>query len=233
MVITELHVSDVDASVEFYSQLGLVPTARAPSWATLAIGDGELRLQSDGYVRSHDHYFTPHLDRRPRGIGVEICVEVTEPVDDVAARIRPGGAIVRELVNRDWGARDFRVADPDGYFVRVTTQLRRAGRARTAAAVTKQDAGMIARTVVVGSKDGLHARPAAAVVRAASGLNPPVRISRPGGEAVDARSILSVLGLDAHQGDEVVLSADGPGADAAVDAIADLVAAELDAPIHP
>jgi phosphocarrier protein len=45
---------------------------------------------------------------------------------------------------------------------------------------------------------------------------------------VDARSILSVLALDARGGDEVVLAADGDGADQALDELAALVARDLD-----
>jgi len=46
---------------------------------------------------------------------------------------------------------------------------------------------------------------------------------------VPANSILSVLTLDAKGGEEVVLSAEGEGADAALDALAELVASDLDA----
>jgi phosphocarrier protein HPr len=72
------------------------------------------------------------------------------------------------------------------------------------------------RRVVIGSKVGLHARPAAMFVQAA------------GGDPVDARSILSVLALDARGGDEVVLAAEGDGADQALDELAALVARDLD-----
>jgi phosphocarrier protein HPr len=83
------------------------------------------------------------------------------------------------------------------------------------------------RRVVVGSKVGLHARPAAMFVQAAK---QPVKvtIAKAGGDPVDARSILSVLALDARGGDEVVLAADGDGADQALDELAALVARDLD-----
>jgi phosphocarrier protein HPr len=87
---------------------------------------------------------------------------------------------------------------------------------------------MAERTVVLGSKVGLHARPAALFVRAASGQPVRVTISKPGGKPADARSILAVLALDARGGDEVVLTADGDGADEALDALAELLARDLD-----
>jgi lactoylglutathione lyase len=123
MVEVELHVGDVDAAVDFYTDVGFEVEGRGASWARLRLGGGRLRLQSDDYIKSHPHYFSEHLDRRPRGIGVEIVVEVDEGIDEVAARMHARGAIVKDLHERPWGARDFRVADPDGYFVRVTTPL--------------------------------------------------------------------------------------------------------------
>lgn len=123
MVDVELHVGDVDAAVDFYADIGFEVEGRGSSWARLRLGGGRLRLQSDEYIRGHPHYFSEHLDRRPRGIGVEIVAEVDDDIDEVAMRMRSRGAIVKELQDREWGARDFRVADPDGYFVRVTTPL--------------------------------------------------------------------------------------------------------------
>jgi phosphocarrier protein len=88
---------------------------------------------------------------------------------------------------------------------------------------------MPTRTVTVGSKVGLHARPAALFVQAAAKTGVPVFIGKPGEKPADARSILSVLGLDARGGDEVVLSAEGDGAEAALDTLAALVEQDHDA----
>jgi phosphocarrier protein HPr len=84
------------------------------------------------------------------------------------------------------------------------------------------------RRVVIGSKVGLHARPAAMFVQAAAKQPVKVTIAKTGGDPVDARSILSVLALDARGGDEVVLAAEGDGADQALDELAALVARDLD-----
>ena len=56
------------------------------------------------------------------------------------------------------------------------------------------------RRVVVGSKVGLHARPAAMFVQAAAKQPVKVTIAKAGGDPVDARSILSVLALGAKTG---------------------------------
>jgi phosphocarrier protein HPr len=55
-----------------------------------------------------------------------------------------------------------------------------------------------------------------------------VTIAKVGGDPVDARSILSVLALDARGGEEVMLAADGDGAEQALDELAALVARDLD-----
>ncbi|UYQ60357.1 HPr family phosphocarrier protein [Streptomyces peucetius] len=85
------------------------------------------------------------------------------------------------------------------------------------------------RTVVVGSRSGLHARPAAVFVQAAARQPVKVTVARDGGTPVDARSLLSVLALGAKHGDPLVLSAEGDGAEAAIEELATLAAADLDA----
>jgi phosphocarrier protein HPr len=74
------------------------------------------------------------------------------------------------------------------------------------------------RTVIVTNPAGLHARPSAAIVQAVRRFHSKVRI-RNGKEEVDARSILELMTLAAHQGDELSLTANGPDADLALDAI--------------
>jgi phosphocarrier protein len=86
------------------------------------------------------------------------------------------------------------------------------------------------RRVVIGSKVGLHARPAALFVQAASKLPVRVKIAKEGGNPVDARSILSVLGLDIRGGQEIILTAEGDGAEGALEELAAVAAKDLDAP---
>lgn len=88
---------------------------------------------------------------------------------------------------------------------------------------------MYQRTVAVGSRSGLHARPASLFVQAATRQPVKVTIARDGREPVDARSMLSVLALAAQHGDRVVLSAMGDGAQGAVEELAALLARDLDA----
>jgi len=89
---------------------------------------------------------------------------------------------------------------------------------------------MPSRTVKVASRVGLHARPASLFVQAVTATGLPVTIAKTGGDAVDARSILMVMGLGVANNDEVTLSAEGDGADAALDQLVELLGIDHDAP---
>jgi phosphocarrier protein HPr len=80
------------------------------------------------------------------------------------------------------------------------------------------------RRVRVLSKVGLHARPAALFVQAATKAPYDVRLAKADGEPVNAKSILSVLALDVRNDEEIVISAEGDGADSLLDELAGLVA---------
>ncbi|GIG19428.1 hypothetical protein Cch01nite_01520 [Cellulomonas chitinilytica] len=92
---------------------------------------------------------------------------------------------------------------------------------------------MVQRTVVVASRVGLHARPAMLFTQAVAASGVPVTIARPGGEPVDAGSILFVMSLGVPHGEEVTLAADGDGAEAALDDLVALLATDLDAQDAP
>jgi len=89
---------------------------------------------------------------------------------------------------------------------------------------------MAQRAVVVGSRVGLHARPAALFVKAATAQPVKITIRKGDGPPVDARSILRVLALGAKHGDTVVLEAEGDGAEEALEAVAIVVAKDHDDP---
>jgi phosphocarrier protein len=85
---------------------------------------------------------------------------------------------------------------------------------------------MYERTVVVGSRVGLHARPATTIADAADELGSEVFIGLPDDEAVEANSALLIMSLGAGPGAEVVVSGEQQ---ADVDVIAALIEKDLDA----
>lgn len=90
---------------------------------------------------------------------------------------------------------------------------------------------MISRQVVVATPIGLHARPAAVFCKAAANQSATVTIGTEEGATADARSMLSVLGLGVRGGQQVTLTADPAqhGAQASIDALAELLGTDLDA----
>ncbi|MEO7123529.1 MAG: HPr family phosphocarrier protein [Lacisediminihabitans sp.] len=88
---------------------------------------------------------------------------------------------------------------------------------------------MSERTVIVASAVGLHARPAALFSQAAAATEVTVMLTRDDGTSVNAASILGVLSLGIAHGDTVTISAEGGGAEDALDSLAALLATDLDA----
>jgi phosphocarrier protein HPr len=82
------------------------------------------------------------------------------------------------------------------------------------------------RTVKIVNKLGLHARPAAEIVKTAARCKSDITIIRDDLE-VNGKSIMGVMMLAAEFGSTILLRAEGPDADAALDALAALVAAKF------
>jgi catechol 2,3-dioxygenase-like lactoylglutathione lyase family enzyme len=100
-----LAVADLRSSVGWYVALGFSNVFEMPGlvhlrWARYA--DLLLRADATGAV--------------PRGQGVSLTFAVTAVLDALAERARANGAtVLREPGDRPWNARDFSIADPDGY----------------------------------------------------------------------------------------------------------------------
>jgi phosphocarrier protein HPr len=82
---------------------------------------------------------------------------------------------------------------------------------------------MIERTVRIVNKNGLHARPAAEIVKLASKYQAEITLVRDDLE-VNGKSIMGVMMLAAEFGSSLVLRAAGPDAEQAVSALSDLIA---------
>lgn len=85
---------------------------------------------------------------------------------------------------------------------------------------------------VCGLANGLHARPASVLAEAAAGFVSSIVIEREGGESADARSVLSIVGLDLQRGDEFLVRAEGEDAATAIAAMRELVESGLDDDEH-
>ena len=85
---------------------------------------------------------------------------------------------------------------------------------------------MPSKTVIVGSAQGLHARPAAVISEAVVSAGVPVVIAVEGGEPVDAGSTMMLMTLGTTRGSTVIITADD---EAVLAQIAGLVEQDLDA----
>lgn len=81
---------------------------------------------------------------------------------------------------------------------------------------------MPSETVELKNETGLHARPARVFAKAAGDYDGEVKISKDG-KSVNAKSTLSVLTLDCHQGDQITIHVEGDGADEALGELVALV----------
>jgi phosphocarrier protein HPr len=83
----------------------------------------------------------------------------------------------------------------------------------------------VTREMVVINKAGLHARPAATFVKTASKFKSKITLVNLDRESppVNAKSILSVLGVGVQKGNRICLSAEGVDDVAAIDALHDLI----------
>lgn len=114
-----LTVRDLSASVAWYRDVvGFTverEVTRDGALRAVALRAGGVRLllnQDDG---------AKGLDR-VKGAGLSLMLTTRQSVDAVAARIRAhGGELASEPADLPWGARAFRVRDPDGYSFAISS----------------------------------------------------------------------------------------------------------------
>jgi phosphocarrier protein len=84
----------------------------------------------------------------------------------------------------------------------------------------------ITRELPIINKRGLHARASAKFVQMVERFNAEIWVTR-GGETVGGTSIMGLMMLSAGPGTSIVVAATGPEAEAALDAITELVASKF------
>jgi uncharacterized glyoxalase superfamily protein PhnB len=115
-VSPSLTVGDLDASLEWYRQVGftveeLWEREGQVRGAVLVAGVGRLMLAQDDGAKGRD---------RVKGQGVRLYLTTTQDVDQVAASIKErGGELESEPADMPWGARAFTLVDPDGFLLTI------------------------------------------------------------------------------------------------------------------
>ncbi len=113
----ELYPADLNATLNFYVHVLGFDCIRDER----ETGDGYLLLQRDEAVVSASQRADVgnRAARRPP-VGVELVLVVDDVIRELD-RIRDRGwAIDEGLTSRPWGARDFRLLDPSGYYITVS-----------------------------------------------------------------------------------------------------------------
>jgi lactoylglutathione lyase len=118
----ELFVSDLLRSVDFYrSVLGFEVERQQTDYASVRDGSVVLGLVPvTNLPESDGPGFTQAQLAGDRGAGVEVVLEV-DNLAATAARVTAAGYPMSEpQQRRPWGLTDFRLFDPDGYYLRIT-----------------------------------------------------------------------------------------------------------------
>lgn len=118
MIRIVLLVSDLRQSRRFYQGLGFRVVQRHEDGITVALGDQALELRSDASAVAGPQYFTPEIDRFPRGTGVEIGIDAVDLKGQYETARGLDVDIVGTLDSPVGAPGQFRVIDPDGYLLR-------------------------------------------------------------------------------------------------------------------
>lgn len=114
-------VKDIHKSLAWYQNVVGFGVERSverdgnPVFVALKAGDVRLSLNQDDGAKGWD---------RIKGLGFSINIWTTEDVDAIASRIKAsGGTLDSEPVDAPWGARFFRLTDPDGFKLAILKSL--------------------------------------------------------------------------------------------------------------
>lgn len=136
----QLYVLDQRTAVDFYTRAlgfqvqytrpgglrferpteGISPSEPTPEYVSLQSGRVLVGLAPWSALPG-DH----HLRRGPadlRGLGTEIVLEVNDAREAERRVVEAGFPLESPCQRRPWGATDFRVIDPDGYYLRITSR---------------------------------------------------------------------------------------------------------------
>lgn len=128
-LVPELSVSDLTASVQFYTELigfDIAFRRAAPDFVYLDLGGAQLMLEQD-----HDGGWVTAEASHPRGRGLNLQIEVQD-VRQLRERLLNAGMTLFRDVHESWydvdgggqeGQLELLVQDPDGYLIRLVQVL--------------------------------------------------------------------------------------------------------------
>jgi len=118
-----LTVKSLQTSLEWYRDVvGFIVTERHEREGvlralSLKAGSVELVLGQDDGAKGAD---------RVKGQGISLNLTTSQGIDETAARIKArGGVLASEPADTPWGARVFRLLDPDGFILVISSERKR------------------------------------------------------------------------------------------------------------
>lgn len=120
----ELHVPDFEPIKDYYGKLGFeVVWERQPEedkgYLVIKMENTLICFWSGTDAIYNQTYFKRFPKDTPRGYGVELVIMVDD-IDSFHEKVKDFANVVEPLVMRPWGIKDFRAADPFGYYLRFT-----------------------------------------------------------------------------------------------------------------
>ncbi|MFI5063071.1 MAG: VOC family protein [Streptosporangiales bacterium] len=115
----EIFPADLDAAVDFYTRVlrfSVTKDQRGDPAAYVAMQRGAVRV---GAARRAVP--DAHAGRRPPA-GVELVLEVDDVAGERDRVVAAGWPLDEDLQDRPWDLKDFRILDPAGYYLRITSR---------------------------------------------------------------------------------------------------------------
>lgn len=124
-VLLELHVPDFEKVKEYYGKLGFeVMREQTPEgrqgYLVLKMEENILCFWAGNEYVYEQSYFGQFPNHTKRGYGVEIILMVAD-IEAYYQKVRDLANVVTKLGLRPWGLKDFRIEDPFGYYIRITS----------------------------------------------------------------------------------------------------------------
>ncbi len=116
----KLYVNDIEKTLLFYEEvIGLKLYKRNMHAVRFNHDQFSLLLASDSTLNENHHFY----DRKERkGNGFELII-VVDHIEDVYERCKEKRCTIQEEIQTyPWEMRGFKVVDPDGYFLRITSK---------------------------------------------------------------------------------------------------------------
>ncbi|WP_177244227.1 glyoxalase/bleomycin resistance/extradiol dioxygenase family protein [Cohnella sp. OV330] len=119
----ELFVSNLQESAEFYTKvLGFLKEKETERYISVRNGGSIIGLGAMTQL-DDNHYLRQATGSERKGVGVEIVLEVNE-IENYFRKFQDSDYPIHTgLTKRPWGTTDFRILDPDGYYLRITSRI--------------------------------------------------------------------------------------------------------------